>query len=79
MTHKEIAKVLAQKQMRSFWDDAQKQIDNKNHRPTLGALYYDYSSRTEDQLLEALEDYKACLGTSEVDDLISAAEKNVRS
>jgi len=80
MTHKEIAKALALKQMRRFWDDAQKQKDviiNKKDRPTLGSLYYDHSSRTEGQLLDALERFKAWLGTSEVDDLISAAEKNL--
>ena len=81
MTHKEIAKALALKQMRRFWDDAQKQKDviiNKKDRPTLASLYYDHSSRTEGQLLDALERFKAWLGTSEVDDLISAAKKNVK-
>lgn len=81
MTHKEIAKALALKQMRRFWDDAQKQKDviiNEEDRPTLGSLYCVHSSRTEDQLLDALERFKAWLGTSEVDDLISAAEKNVK-
>jgi hypothetical protein len=69
MTHKEIANELADKEMghdSTYW--------TSSYRPDLQATYNSY---TEENLLEALERYKAWLGTSDVDDLISAAKKNV--
>jgi len=73
MTHKEIANGLAEKeygQPSSYWVSS--------YKPELWDLRAVYSSYTAVRLLDALERLKAWLGTSEVDDLISAAEKNVK-
>jgi len=72
MTHKEIAEELAKKeygQPSSYWVSS--------YKPELWDLRAVYSSYTAERLLDALERFKAWLGTSEVDDLISAAEKNL--
>ena len=71
MTHKEIAEALASKVAGSFDFETLLQTAYE-------VLKEDYEEQTEEDLLEAIEEHKEYLGTTDVDDLISAAKKNVR-
>ena len=72
MTHKEIAEDLAGKVAGSFDFETLLQVAYE-------ALKEEYEESTEQELLEKVEEHKEYLGTTQVDDLLSAARKNVAS
>jgi PP-loop superfamily ATP-utilizing enzyme len=70
MTHKEIAKELAGQVAGTFDFETLLQTAYE-------VLKEEYEDSTEQELLEKVEEHKEYLGTTQVDDLLSAARKNV--
>jgi len=70
MTHKEIAEELAGQVAGTFDFETLLQTAYE-------VLKEEYEDSTEQELLEKVEEHKEYLGTTQVDDLLSAARKNV--
>jgi len=69
MTHEEIAEELAGQVAGTFDFETLLQIAYE-------VLKEEYQESTEQELLQRVEDHKEYLGTTQVDDLLSAARKN---